>query len=278
MKHLFILLILFLLTAPLQAQPTQTKEVAITIDDLPFVDTAYFSIKQQKMMFRNILQVLKKYHVPTVGFIISSHIEPYHAELLDEFIADGHQLGNHADADINQLSSDEFQANILIVEEKIKPWRTDDKYFRYPLLRRGETKEKKDAVANFLQQNNYAIAPVTMNSDDWRYSNAYTVALQNGDTKQAKQIGESYVAHAKEQTYAAETQAIQDIGRPIKQILLLHMNELNSDYLEELLVWYNEQGWTFITLKEALQDPVYQLPDHYTGREGLNWLDRIAVQ
>jgi hypothetical protein len=35
------------------------------------------------------------------------------------------------------------------------------------------------------------------------------------------------------------------------------------------------RGWQFISLQEALTDPVYALPDSYAGTCGCSWLARI---
>jgi hypothetical protein len=65
-------------------------------------------------------------------------------------------------------------------------------------------------------------------------------------------------------------------GRSIPQILLLHMNFINSMVLDELLGKFKAEDWAFTTLDEALADPIYALPDPYIGPKGLSWLERLA--
>lgn len=48
------------------------------------------------------------------------------------------------------------------------------------------------------------------------------------------------------------------MGRPIKHILLIHMNLLNAHSLRELIQMYRNKGYRFITLTEALKDQYYQ--------------------
>ena len=38
-----------------------------------------------------------------------------------------------------------------------------------------------------------------------------------------------------------------------------------------------KRGYRFITLEEALSDPVYSLPDTYVGEEGTGWIDHWAI-
>jgi hypothetical protein len=66
-------------------------------------------------------------------------------------------------------------------------------------------------------------------------------------------------------------------GRDIPQILLTHVNRLNADALPELLAWLQKRGYRFITLDQALGDPVYATPDLYVGTNGPSWLHRWTV-
>lgn len=65
-------------------------------------------------------------------------------------------------------------------------------------------------------------------------------------------------------------------GRQIPQILLIHANQLNADQMPELLAMFRAQGYSFITLTEALEDPAYALPDDFTGPGGFTWIHRWA--
>ena len=67
------------------------------------------------------------------------------------------------------------------------------------------------------------------------------------------------------------------MGYEVKQILLLHANQLEADHIGELLDVFRKRGYHFITLEEALGDVAYGLPDEYVGEEGTGWLDHWAV-
>ena len=66
------------------------------------------------------------------------------------------------------------------------------------------------------------------------------------------------------------------MGREIRQVLLLHVNELNADYVDELVDMVKRRGYEFISIDEALEDTAYLLPDNYTGQTGPSWLHRWA--
>jgi hypothetical protein len=69
--------------------------------------------------------------------------------------------------------------------------------------------------------------------------------------------------------------AQQKVGRDIPQITLFHVNALAADHLADVLSAMRSAGWQFVSLAEGLADPVYALPDVYTGRCGCSWLAHI---
>ena len=68
----------------------------------------------------------------------------------------------------------------------------------------------------------------------------------------------------------------QKTGRDAAQITLLHVNALARDHLSAVLEALAASGWQFISLDEALADPLYALPDQYVGSCGCSWIARIA--
>ena len=76
--------------------------------------------------------------------------------------------------------------------------------------------------------------------------------------------------------YEQQSEAI--VGRPIPHVLLVHAYALNADWLDELLSELERRGYGWISLGEALEDPVYgRAVDGWTGRGGITWLHRWAI-
>jgi hypothetical protein len=67
------------------------------------------------------------------------------------------------------------------------------------------------------------------------------------------------------------------MGYEVKQILLIHANQLEADHIGELFDLFRKRGYRFITLEEALSDSAYGQPDMYVGEEGTSWLDHWAI-
>jgi hypothetical protein len=68
----------------------------------------------------------------------------------------------------------------------------------------------------------------------------------------------------------------QKLGRELPQITLIHVNRLAAEHLPRVIAALREARWEFISLEQALADPVYSQSDHYAGGCGCSWLARIA--
>jgi peptidoglycan-N-acetylglucosamine deacetylase len=253
------------------------KQVAITIDDLPFQYGRFLPESIEGEKFRAVLAAFHKHHIQVFGFVISSRIDTRRSELLNEFKAGGHIIANHTftHPDLNTTTADWYINDILKGDSAIAKWVDGVKYFRYPYLHQGPTQAKYDSVAEFLRKGSYVNVPVSIDDDDWLFNKHYTAALNDKDSVKADSIGEAYLIHMSEKTNLFDSVAVAMLGRDIKHILLIHMNEINADYLDRLLSWYEEQGWHIITPQEALTDSLYKMRDTYIGTNGTSWLLRF---
>lgn len=78
-----------------------------------------------------------------------------------------------------------------------------------------------------------------------------------------------------ERTAYFQSLALDELGGDVDHVLLIHLNKINADHLSTLLDWYASEGWTFITVGEALSDPVFSRPDLYEGPRGLSQIERV---
>jgi peptidoglycan/xylan/chitin deacetylase (PgdA/CDA1 family) len=270
-----IVIAISLLAAMASATP---KRVAITIDDLPFLSgKVYLTPEQESQAFRKVMATLKKHGVTALGFVNGGRIKEYHRELLDEFVAAGHVIGNHTSThpDLNTTTAEWYQKDIADGQTAITTWVGETKYFRYPYLHEGPNETKRSAIADYLSKNNLVSVPVTIDNDDWLYNREYCQAVKLRHASQADSIANMYLAHMHERTAHFDSVSLDKVGRSVDHILLLHMTQLNADYLDSLLSWYTSQGWQFISPKEALADSVYRMPQKYLGPNGISVLLRI---
>lgn len=193
-------------------------------------------------------------------------------------------LGNHtfSHKDCNKIFFSEFKYNILDGELYLKDILTQKnqklKYFRHPLLHRGETKEKADSLQCFLDSLGYIIAPVTIDNSDYIFSWAYEKALHNKNDSLAEKIGKDYITYMSNVMDYYENQSITLLGYNVKHILLTHANMLNADYMDELLKMYSNKGYSFISIDEALKDKCYtECKDEFYKKSGISWIHRWAI-
>jgi peptidoglycan/xylan/chitin deacetylase (PgdA/CDA1 family) len=262
--------------------------VAITIDDLPAGAAKSMPAATITEMTAKLLGTLRDQKVPVVGFVNEKKL--YKLGEVDARIGAlrmwldyGFELGNHtfSHASLNQVAlaiwedevvQGESVTRLLLSEHKMKL-----RYFRHPYLDTGrDLKTRRDAEA-FLTERGYRIAPVTLDAWDWMYAPVYDDAKKRSDTALQDQLLKSYLAYSDEVFAYSEKLSKQVAGYEVKQILLIHANQLEADHIGELLDVFRKRGYRFITLEEALGDPAYSLPDMYVGEEGTGWLDHWAI-
>lgn len=91
-----------------------------------------------------------------------------------------------------------------------------------------------------------------------------------------QRVAGAYIPYMEEIFAFFEKLSVDLLGYEVKQILLLHANELNADYFDDLARMMKGKGYQFISLEEALQDPAYKLPEAQAKR-GLSWLHRWGL-
>lgn len=285
MKSCLIILLIFISASSF----SQTKEVCFTIDDLPVVDYGINDDDYLLGITRHLISTFDAYQIPAIGFVNESKLyqqgtlDSQQLELLELWLRHGYELGNHtyAHLDFHRVSFADFTHDILEGEKVIKPLMQDYEkklaYFRHPFLRIGNTKQQHDSLNYFLRQHGYTEAPVTIDNDDYLFAKAFHVALVQDDTVLMKKIGHDYVAYMESKIKYFERSSAELFGRNIKHILLLHANKLNAEYLDDLAAMYKRNGYSFVSLQEALTDQAYLQEISRYGDWGISWIDRWAM-
>ena len=234
----------------------ETREIAITIDDLPLVASKMDTPGNQQRSterFAKIIQAFTENNVPVTGFVIAGAIGKGQWAFLEQFRDAGLMLGNHTYShyDLNHMSAEKYIADVSRADKKLAPVLTEPKYFRYPYLAEGN-KQTKPKVLAYLAANHYTVAPVTIDSKDYRFNEQLYRVPYRAREAYVNKLKSSYLAFIWSQTLKAEKRAN---GQPVKQILLIHANLLNSYVLGDIIQLYKKNGYSFITLTEALKNP-----------------------
>ncbi|MEM7372922.1 MAG: polysaccharide deacetylase family protein [Bacteroidota bacterium] len=262
------------------------KQVAITIDDLPFTGAgSRVNLKEIIDLNEKLLETAEKEQVPIIGFVnekrvlIEGEMEA-RTNILRSWLAHGASLGNHTFSHPSFFKTplQDFQREVIkgevITQMLLEGEGEEMRYFRHPFLNTGPTLEVKAAFEQFLSDHGYEIAPVTIESADYVFNLIYSRAKDRGDTETMAYAADQYILHTGKMIDFFEEVTTKTIGRPIPQIYLCHDNELHADHFIRLIHLFQEKGYEFISLEEAMKDEVYRMEDVYVGRMGISWLHR----
>jgi peptidoglycan-N-acetylglucosamine deacetylase len=227
----------------------QERLVALTIDDLPFVGPVN-NQKGDVNRFTKLVSQLDERQVPATGFIIAGSIAKGQEELLDYFKQKGYSLGNHTynHINLNRVGARRYIADLEKSEERLQGILTFPKYFRYPYLAEGRGKDKAD-VLEYLQNHNYVVAPVTIDTKDYKFNGRLLAVNWKIRERRLEGIKKDYLAYINKQINEAEK--IHGPERP--EILLVHANLLNSHAMGDVIDLFKNRGYRFISLDEALR-------------------------
>ena len=275
---------------PAASGSPQARRMVITVDDLP-VATRIYRDQPEKLaqITRKLLEATRGRDVPVIGFVNEAKLssrEDHPAQsvdLLEAWVASGADLGNHTfdHVDLHRVPVERFVQEIArgekVTRSLLEKAGKRPKYFRHPYLHTGRDAETRQTVGQFLTERGYRVAPVTVDNYDYIYARAYERALARDDTALAKQIGVSYVEYMLRYVEFYERTSRDLLGYELPQILLIHANAINADYLGVLVERIRSRGYRYVDLDEALRDPAFQSDDRYFGPAGITWLHRWAL-
>jgi hypothetical protein len=282
LKYKIIVLFIVLAVKPCFAQK---RLVSITVDDLIATPADLF---EYEYINEKNLEILKENNIEAIGFVneirLYTNSEPDTAKIkiLQKWIEAGMKLGNHTFSHlfINNTSIEDYKKDVikgeLITRPLLKQYGKELEFFRHTQLRTGPTEEYRLELNEFLSNRGYKIAPVTIDNDEYIYAYCYTKAKEGGDLGLMKKIGKDYLTYMESIFEFYENLSLGFLGYEVPQILLLHANNLNADYLDDLVKIMNHRGYNFISIEEALKDNAYKLPEG-THPRGLSWLQRWMI-
>lgn len=280
------LTLLFTILISIHCLLSQTKQVAITMDDLPFVMET--SLEQAQQSTQQLLNYFQNYNMPVVGFVNEQKLIKLgeidkRVGLLENWLKAGQLLGNHtfSHIDLNTTSLDDYKIDFLkgkiMLNELWKKYNQTQKYFRFPFLHAGPDSLKKAGFEEFLKAQGYQNAPVTIDNEDYIFNKAYVAAFKSKDNKAMQRIAAAYLQYVSDMIDYHEALTQQIAGHPIRHIFLCHANQINADYFNKVADLFKSKGYEFITLETALQDKIYQEQETYIGKGGFSWLHRWRI-
>jgi peptidoglycan-N-acetylglucosamine deacetylase len=283
----FILLLLLSSIGQLCAQSVSSREIALTIDDLPAAGSGLTGPEIVEMTTK-LLGTLRDQKAPAVGFVNEKKLYKFgevddRIKGLSMWPENGFELGNHtfAHTSLNRVALKDWEEEVVrgetVTSMLLAQHHMKLRYFRHPYLDTGRDLETRRQAEAFLVGRGYRIAPITMDAWDWMYAGVYEDARKRGDRALQQQLVTSYLSYTGQVFDYYEKFSKDLLGYEPKQILLLHGNWLEADHIGELLDLLRKRGYKFISLQDALSDAAYSMPDDFIGEEGTNWIDHWAI-
>ena len=252
----------------------QAPQFSITMDDFHWQNAVKLTASHRNQA---ILSTLDAYSHRAALFVVGRNIETDEGkQLLAPWDKSGHMIGNHTYSHRNfnapETNVEEYQQDILRAEALLKEFPRFRKYFRFPMLKEGDTVAKRDGMRSFFAQHGYRNGHVTIDNSDWLIDQRLTARLKKDPNADVKPYRDFYLDHMWARSHYYDSLAQSVLGRPVKHTVLIHFNLLNGLFLGDLLAMYKAKGWRLIDAEEAFTDPVFAAkPKVLPAGESIVW-------
>lgn len=242
--------------------------VALTFDDLPAAGSLPPG-EDRVHILTALAAELKVNHLEgTYGFVLGSDLQDDEdaQEGLKAWLGAGMNIGSHtwSHPSLEETTAEAFERDIAKDEPVVRRYAQvrDWRWFRYPYLLEGETRDKRQAVLRFLAARHYRVAHVTLDFEDDAWNDAYARCMERQDEGAIQWLRQSYIENAEEYIRVGREEQLIAFGREIPNVMLLHATAFTTMMFPELMNLLRGQGFTFDGLANVEMDPVYRhLPE-----------------
>lgn len=259
----FITTIFFLMTM----QAFSQSKVSFTFDDGALGDRPNYTFEEWNGM---LLEKLKDFNIEAMLFVTGNDKTGAKGnKLLESWNDDGHKIANHTFTHPNYNAKTttiaDFKSDFLKNNKVIESYSNYSKFFRFPYLKEGDTKEKVGAFREFLKSQNYRNGYVTIDASDWYIDSRLVKRLRENPNADISGFRAFYLNHMWERAQFYEKLSFEINGRHISHTLLLHHNLAAALFVDDLIKMFRVKGWEIVSVTEAYKDPIYTEIPSYAG-------------
>ena len=248
-------LLALLLSAPAYAD----KRIALTFDDIPREQGAFFTPDERSA---KLIAALKQAKVKqTVFFLNPGSLAKTQGEggeaRIAAYVLAGHVIANHSNTHpaLSAISAEEYLANIDAAEAWLKGRPGRRAWFRFPYLDEGGTdKVKRDAVRAGLASRGLRNGYVTADGSDWYLDDLVIKARAAGQELDMEQLKRLYIAMHVSAAEYSDDMAKRTTGRSPAHVMLMHETDIAALFLPDMVAELRRHGWTIISADEAYKD------------------------
>lgn len=277
MKRLFFIPFLVLFLLSFNPSPVQKKvkpRICLTFDDGSVADMPGYDSNKWNYL---LLSSLKENKVQAVFFVMGKAMDNEKGRtVLERWSEDGHLIANHTYSHQSYHSAEStfenFSADVLRNDSLIKNYKGYTKLFRFPYLKEGDTREKRDSFRVFLEKQQYRNGYVTVDASDWFINSRLIKHLKENRNPNIEAYQKFYLEHIWERANYYNELSLKLNGRQINHSLLLHHNLAAALFTDDLIKMFRSKGWEVIHAAEAYTDEIYQKnPNTIPAGESLIW-------
>lgn len=251
----------------------RAQSIALSFDDGLNPDTQSDAAKWNAA----ILDALSKAGIKSILFAAGSRVDsPAGLQLVKDWGKRGHAIGNHTYAHLNfnsaKLSLDAFISDVEKNEALLKNEPGWVPRLRFPYLKEGDTAEKRDGVRSWITKHGYQSGEVSIDASDWYYSNRYTSWRQTHPKADLASFRAAYLDHLWSRATYYDSLSQRLLHRSAKHVMLLHTNQINAEFMPDVIAMFISKGWKFVSPIEAYSDPLYRMtPNVLPAGESILW-------
>ena len=261
--------------AALTGRGTQPgPQLAVTMDDFNMLEDVHLTGAERS---ERILATLRRHGAQAMALVIGRNAEtPVGRTILNSWATAGHVIGNHSyshpDYHSGSTTAKAYIADFERADDVLRGRRGFEKFFRFPMLREGDTAEKRDAMRRALAARGYRNASVTIDNSDFLIANELRARFIADPRTDPRPYRDIYLGHMLAFARYFRDAARDVFGRHIAHTLLTHFNLVSALYLGDLLDALRDDGWSITSASAVYQDEVFRRqPDVLPAGDSLVW-------
>jgi peptidoglycan/xylan/chitin deacetylase (PgdA/CDA1 family) len=244
--------------------------LAITMDDVNWMRLA-----DPMRANARLLDAMRAHRARLALFVIGRNSDSETGQrIVRTWKTAGHLIGNHtySHRNYNAVTFEEFSADVIHAGNVLAASLSTPHRLRFPVLKEGDTAEKRDRMREFLARNGYRNGHVTIDASDWYYDNRLREHLKADPAFDVNRFRQPYLDHLWDRAQFYDGLSKDVLGRSVPHTILLHYNLLNSLFLGDVLDNFRQRGWQIIDAEDAYRDPVFRMePKNVPAGESLLW-------
>ena len=250
------------------------KSISFTFDDPNVKATPLLSPTQRA---DQLLDTLNKDKLTATLFVCGKRIDnPEGRSIISKWAEHGHQIANHTYSHLNYndlgQTFDSFSADVLKGQGIIEKYKGFAKLLRFPYLKEGDTKAKRDAMRSFMGEQGYRNGYVTIDTSDWYIDDRLCKALTRDPSTNVSPYRDFYLKHILSRAKYYDDLAFSLLGHRPHHTILLHHTLTNALFLQDLIPELRRCDWRVCDSVTAFSDPLFTMqPDIVPTGESLIW-------